>query len=123
MSNAALKEKMAIGEKKTVKISSKRQITIPSKVYTNMNFNEYALCTVTDQGLLIQPFDFKDEDISVGILRELISQGFDGEELIEQYKTVKKKLYSSLEKAADNDRKLMRDLSNRNVSDDALFGC
>ena len=123
MSITTLKEKAVYGEKKPVKISSKRQITIPSKVYSEMNFKEYALCTVTDQGLLIQPFDVEDEDISVGILRELISHGFDGEELIEQYKRAKKKFFFSLEKAADIDRVLMREASNRNIPDDELFGC
>ena len=123
MNNTALKEKVVFGEKRTVRISSKRQITIPSKVYSEMNFNEYALCTVTDQGLLIQPFNVDDEDISVGILRELVSQGFDGEDLIEQYKLVKRRFYSSMEKAAEIDRTLMQDARNRNISDDELFGC
>ncbi len=38
-----------------IKVSSKRQITIPAKAYKDMGFTEYALIEQTDEGLLIKP--------------------------------------------------------------------
>ncbi len=74
----------ALAEPLTVKISSKRQITIPAKIYEGAGFRDYALCTWIDKGMLLQPLDVEDEDVTVDILRYLIEQGCEGEDLIAQ---------------------------------------
>ena len=84
----------ALAEPQTIKISSKRQITIPARYYEAAGFGEYALCTWTDQGILLQPLDMEDEDVTVDILRSLIKQGFEGEELIEHYQEMKRRIVS-----------------------------
>ena len=52
---SACKEKdmnVAVLEKpQAIKISSKRQITIPAKIYEKAGFGDYALCTWTDKGM------------------------------------------------------------------------
>ena len=85
-------EAVALAEPQTIKISSKRQITIPAQLYKELGFGEYALCTWTDHGILIQPLTVDEEDISIGILRDLIRQGFEGEELVTRYAEEQKKL-------------------------------
>ena len=65
MATAALTEPLSI------KISSKRQIAIPAKA-----FKDYALCTWTDKGIFLQPLDVEDEDVTIGILRYLINEGY-----------------------------------------------
>ncbi len=82
----------ALAEPLTVKISSKRQITIPAKIYEGAGFRDYALCTWTDKGMLLQPLDVEDEDVTVDILRYLIEEGYEGEDLIAQYQEMKKKI-------------------------------
>ena len=54
-----------------IKVSSKRQITIPAKAYKDMGFTEYALIEQTDEGLLIKPLKVEDEEISLDVLRRL----------------------------------------------------
>ena len=76
---------------KAIKISSKRQITIPAHLYEQAGFSDYALCTWTDKGLLIQPLEVDDEDDTVNILRALIAEGYEGEELIAQYRHERQK--------------------------------
>ena len=44
-------EAVALAGPQTIKISSKRQITIPSKWYREMEFGEYALATWTEDGI------------------------------------------------------------------------
>ena len=84
----------ALAEPQAIKISSKRQITIPAQWYRALDFHEYALATWTDDGILIQPLDVADEDVTVDILRHLIAQGYEGDDLIEQYKQMKSKIVS-----------------------------
>lgn len=94
----------ALPEPQTIKISSKRQITIPAKYYEAAGFGEYALCTWTDQGILLQPLDVDDEDVTVDILRSLVKQGFEGEELIERYQETKRKIVSVRRKLEEAER-------------------
>ncbi len=94
----------ALAEPQTIKISSKRQITIPAKYYEAAGFGEYALCTWTDQGILLQPLDVDDEDVTVDILRSLVKQGFEGEELIERYQETKRKIVSVRRKLEEAER-------------------
>ena len=60
---------VALAEPQRVKISSKRQVTIPARWYREMGFDEYALATWTEDGLLLQPISVDYEDVTVDILR------------------------------------------------------
>lgn len=95
----------ALNQSQTVKISSKRQITIPSKFYEAGGFDEYALCTWTENGLLLQPLKDNDEDNSVTILRQLVAEGYEGDELVDKYEEIQNKIVSikhKLQKAEDD---------------------
>lgn len=82
----------ALAEPTIVKISSKRQITIPAKIYEGAGFKDYALCTWADKGMFLQPLNVDSEDVTVDILRHLIEKGFEGEDLIARYQEMKKKI-------------------------------
>lgn len=95
----------ALNQSQTVKISSKRQITIPSKFYEAGGFDEYALCTWTENGLLLQPLKVNDEDNSVTIFRQLVAEGYEGDELVDKYEEIQNKIVSikhKLQKAEDD---------------------
>lgn len=79
-----------------VKISSKRQITIPVDIYERQGFAEYALLSETPDGLVIQPIELTDDDeeLTVRLLRFLIEQGCEGEELLQRYSEMKPKFIS-----------------------------
>lgn len=94
----------ALAEPLAIKISSKRQITIPAKAYEEAGFKDYALCTWTDKGMFLEPLDVEDEDVTIDILRYLIEEGYEGEDLIAQYKAMKKKVVSVKDKLDDAER-------------------
>ena len=48
----------------------------PAKAYEEAGFKDYALCTWTDKGIFLQPLDVEDEDVTIGILRYLINEGY-----------------------------------------------
>ena len=79
-------------EPQTIKISSKRQITIPAKWYREKRFTDYALLEWTDEGLLIKPVEVDREDVTLDILRHLVSLGYSGDELVEKYIELKGKV-------------------------------
>ena len=123
MCSAALAEPLAI------KISSKRQITIPAKAYEEAGFKDYALCTWSDKGMFLQPLDVEDEDVTIDILRYLINEGYEGEDLIAQYKAMKKKVVSVKDKLDEAERDIAegrvgsaREMQNRMREKYGLYG-
>ena len=79
-----------------VKISSKRQITIPVDIYARHGFAEYALITETANGFTIEPMKLVDDDeeLTLKLLRHLVDQGCEGDELIARYQEIKPRLVS-----------------------------
>ena len=76
---------MATATAKTVKVSSKRQITIPAEAYKRLGFKSYAYLEERDGGIFIRPVEVLDEREAVDILRYLVEEGYAGEELIRKF--------------------------------------
>ena len=90
-----------------IKISSKRQITIPVDIYNRMGFSGYALITETDNGMMIQPMELADDDeqLTIQLLRYLIDKGCEGDELLRMYKELKPKFtsyYKAIERSEED---------------------
>jgi len=94
MPAAAVLEK--VGDSTTIKVSQQHQITIPAAARERYGFKEYALCTLTEDGILIQPMEIvdSDEDLTLSLMRWLIGKGYEGEELLQKYEEVKPKFLS-----------------------------
>ena len=119
----------ALAEPLAIKISSKRQITIPAKAYEEAGFKDYALCTWSDKGMFLQPLDVEDEEVTIDILRYLINEGYEGEDLIAQYKAMKKKVVSVKDKLDEAERDIAegrvgsaREMQNRMREKYGLYG-
>ncbi|MBQ9069564.1 MAG: delta-aminolevulinic acid dehydratase [Eggerthellaceae bacterium] len=85
-----------LDEPKRIKISSKRQITIPATTYEKYGFAEYAYLEETEEGLFISPLNLasEDEELTEQLLRYLIDKGYEGEGLIARYKEIKPMFFS-----------------------------
>lgn len=72
-----------------IKISSKRQITIPADMHAASGFAEYAFATWNADGSIsIEPIDVHNEGESVTILRSLLAQGYDAEQLVDEFEKI-----------------------------------
>ena len=72
-----------------IKISSKRQVTIPADMHAASGFAEYAFASWNEDGSIsIAPIDVRDENSSVAILRSLLAQGYDAEQLVDEYEKI-----------------------------------
>lgn len=76
-----------LDRKKVVRISSKRQFTIPQKFYEAVGLTDQAECVLRGNELIIKPVK-KDAggEFAEQILAELIAEGKSGQELLDEFK-------------------------------------
>lgn len=85
-------------EMKKVSISTKRQITIPLKFFTMLGFDTEAECIVRGNELVLRPArNNAGGEFAEQILADLISQGYGGSELLEQFKKAQSKVRPAVE--------------------------
>ncbi len=83
---------------KSIKISEKRQITIPKSIYTELGFSDRAQCTIKDGALVITPVHSSDGEFASEILADLIHAGYEGEELLRKFKEMQGKVRPAVNK-------------------------
>ena len=89
-------------------ISPKRQITIPQKFYNILGMGKEVECELTDNAIILRPFR-NDGGFATEILKDLVAQGYSGNELIEEF-----------EKQQKNITKAINDISSQ--ADDIAYG-
>lgn len=96
MPELATEDYVPVPVPRRLKVSSKRQITIPVDVYERHGFTEYALLTETEDGFTVQPMqiDDGDEELTVMLLRYLIDNGYDGDALIDKFTEMKPSFFN-----------------------------
>ncbi len=73
--------------RKVLRISSKRQITIPQKFYQTLGFADEAECVMHGDELIIRPVKtVSGGEFAEQILAELIAEGLSGEALLSKFK-------------------------------------
>lgn len=92
-------------DKRIIHVSGKRQITIPLKYFQLLGLNGQVECSLEDGALVIRPLTHDSNEFSVEILKDLVAQGFSGDELIKKFtensQQIKKAIRSLLEEADD----------------------
>jgi len=78
MGNAAV-------ERKIINVTGKRQVTIPLKFYERLSFGKEVECLLTDDSIVIRPLSSSDDGFTMEILRDLVSQGLSGDELLAKF--------------------------------------
>ncbi len=99
MSTMVMTKGSAIMEKKILSISSKRQITIPQKFFTKLGFDSEAECLVRGNELVLRPVkENNGGEFAEYILQDLIKEGFNGEELLIEFRRRQAKVRPAVEK-------------------------
>ncbi len=92
-----------IMDRKIISVSKKRQITIPLQFYKHLKLGSEVECLLEDGKIIIQPLHQEPSEFSVEILKDLVSQGYSGDELVKQFeiqsKNIKKAVANMLEEA------------------------
>ncbi len=85
-------------EMKKVSISAKRQITIPQKFFSMLEFDKEAECMVRGNELIIRPVKTNTGgEFAEQILADLIGQGYSGNELLEHFKQAQRQVRPAIE--------------------------
>ena len=89
---------MHVLDKKRISVTSKRQLTIPQKFYSELGFGSEAICTLIDGALVIEPV----ENVPGGefddlILADLIKEGYEGDALLAEFKARRARVRPAVE--------------------------
>ncbi len=78
---------------KRISVSSKRQITIPLRYYEELGIDSEVECELKDGTIVIRPVKSEPTgEFDEFILADLIKEGYQGEELLEKFKEMRRKI-------------------------------
>lgn len=119
MATKSVNEKAEKHKVKYASVSSKRQITIPKEFYDALGIEAEVTLELMNNKIVIKPVKENTDDFSEEILSDLISEGYEGNELMEEFKnrkkmikpainriveeTLKQKSYQSLDEMLDDE--------------------
>lgn len=90
-------------DKRTVSISSKRQITIPQKFFTELDFHDKAECILLENELVIRPVNYNDSgEFADLILEDLIREGYAGNELLCEFRKRQSQIRPAIRKMIED---------------------
>lgn len=102
-------------EKRRIKISSKRQITIPAKYFEALGLEKEIDCIYSNDMLILTSVKRDDAAFAEEILTDLIKQGYSGEKLLEEFKMINRKVRPAVEKLIEEADKIAKKASNNYV--------
>lgn len=105
-----------------IKVSEKRQITIPKRFYDALGVEKEVICELRGNEIVLRGVP-QTEDFSEEILSDLVAQGFEGQNLIREFQEVKSQIRPAVEnliKESNLAAKSMR--GNGNEQTEELFG-
>ena len=84
--------------RKTIRISEKRQLTIPQKFFEALGFSTEAECILRGNEIVLRPArEQGGGEFAEQILADLIAQGFSGDQLLTEFKKMQKKVRPAVE--------------------------
>lgn len=109
-------------ETKLVRISEKRQITIPKRFYEKLGLEDSLICELRGNELVLRPAP-TEEDFSEEILKDLVQDGYEGAELIVAFQKRKKQIRPAVEALlAEADQAAQAFNGTGDAETEALFG-
>ena len=71
--------------RKIIRVSDKRQITIPNEYYQQLGFEKDAVCYIVENSIVIKPLARTGGEFSEFMLADLIKEGYEGEALLGEF--------------------------------------
>ncbi len=88
-------------KRKRVSVSSKRQVCIPKEFYETLNLGDDIYMELYDNRIVIKPVEENYSDFSSEILRDLIEEGYEGEELLKEFNLRKNQIRPAVKAMID----------------------
>ena len=110
-------------ERRRIRISSKRQITIPAKYFDALGLSKEIDCIYANGMLILTPVRNEESAFSEEILSDLIEKGYTGEKLLAEFKRANRKVRPAVEKLIEEADALAKEASIDYVDrTDDIFG-
>lgn len=87
-----------------VRVSRQRQINIPKDFYEALDISDEALVEFTGKEIVIRPAAYETVDFSADILKDLVAEGYNGEELVQRFMQVKEEIPHALNRMVQEAR-------------------
>lgn len=89
-------------ERRIIRISGKRQVTIPQKYFEALGFGTEAECILHDNAIVIRPIkENAGGEFAEHILADLIAQGLSGAELLARFREMSQQIAPAMRKLID----------------------
>ena len=99
-------------KRKIIRVSKKRQITIPLEFFNELKLSDQVECSLEKGAIVIRPLELrKNDEFSVEILKELVAQGYSGDELINQFEIARNRLKQAVDNMLDEADRIAEGLS------------
>ncbi len=82
-------------ERKIINVTGKRQITIPQKFYNILGMGKEVECELTDNAIILRPLR-NDSGFATEILKDLVAQGYSGNELVAEFEKQQKNIAKAI---------------------------
>lgn len=90
-------------EQKQINVSEKRQITIPKHFYDKLGMGQEIVCELRGDEIILRNVPQAD-DFSEEILKDLVNQGYEGDNLIQAFQKQKAQIRPAIEKMMEESR-------------------
>lgn len=108
-------------DRKIINVSKKRQITIPLNFYKELGLETEVECSLEDDAIVIRPLNRNNNEFAVEILKDLVAQGYSGDELIKRFETQTKNIKGAIGNILEEADKIANNKKNA-VKFDDVFG-
>ena len=91
-------------KRKRIAVSSKRQISIPKEFFDSLEIGSEVMIELDGNCMIISPISESSDDFSEFILKDLIAEGYEGEELITEFSNRKSQIKPALSRMIVEER-------------------
>jgi len=89
-------------EERIIRVSGRRQITIPQKYFKELGFERVAVCYIDGDAIVIKPIAHSEGEFSEFILEDLIKEGYEGKALLDEFKRRQAMVRPAIETMIEN---------------------
>lgn len=109
--NNQARQIIGIKEKRRIHISTKRQITIPSKYFEAMGLSTEIDCIYANGMLILTPTKNEGTAFAEEILSDLVGRGYSGQNLIYEFQRISRQIRPAVEKLIEEAELLAKEAS------------
>ena len=95
-------------DSRIIRVSKKRQITIPLQYFDQLNLGDEVECSLENNTLVIRPLVRNTGEFSIEILKDLVSKGLSGDELVREFEEQSKYVTAAISNMLDEADKIAK---------------